>query len=232
MKEDMTYNEVDNRKNEIKSFVNEIKNKNAINNADEEFFIYISKHIIFFKFLYFGCQRKIYFKIIISDLYYFIISILENKTRYMYLNERSIIENYTRLLINKSVESDHITENSFKELKENFKNIITDTDYSLIKSEYSISCSYIHGGNALEENLSFYYDECLKKDVKMKDISKYYTRIEKIINCFDLILIQEYSEFVSGCFHRKKTLLKYLLGEKKIELLFKSLSLRKNNLLI
>ena len=52
----------------------------------------------------------------------------------MYLNERSIIENYVRLIVNKNVESDHVTENVFNELKnQTYKYNFTDEEYSLIK---------------------------------------------------------------------------------------------------
>lgn len=61
-------------------------------------------------------------------------TILTEQIRYMYLNERSIIENYVRLIVNKNVESDHVTENVFNELKnQTYKYNFTDEEYSLIK---------------------------------------------------------------------------------------------------
>lgn len=80
----------------------------------------------------------------ISDYFNLIISIIEGKSRYIYVNERSIIENYMRLILQKSIESDHITRNCFQELQENrYGFTISNKDFSLIKSEYVTCCSYI-----------------------------------------------------------------------------------------
>jgi hypothetical protein len=119
--EDMTYNEIETCKKEIKKFITDIHNIKGYNlnikTYDEEFFVIVSKHIIFFKYLLMGNTAVFYFKSIISDLYYYIDSILKLEVRYMYLNERSIIENYTRLITNISIIGAHVTENSFHILK-------------------------------------------------------------------------------------------------------------------
>lgn len=228
MNKDITYSEIESVKSSINEFIKKISEiaeseDYKLDQNDKEFFIFISKHIIFFKYLYFGMNEIYFFKVIISDLYYYILSIVKRETRYMYLNERSIIENYTRASTYIFVEQDHVTENLFKLLKEKeylFK--FTDNDYSLIKDEYTTSCGYIHGGDILNSSLVFAFNECISNKEEIENKNKYYLRIRNIMKIYDKILISTYSEKISGCFHRKKSLLKYLVGEECVELLFKA----------
>lgn len=229
MKEDMTYNEIDSCKSEIKAFLTNIHNMReydlTIETYDDEFFTVISKHIMFFKYLYLGNNHVFYFRILISDFYYFIISILKMEVRYMYLNERSVIENYTRLITNISVNNDHVTENSFKILKTKSDSRNFDVNnYALLKNEYATSCGYVHGSDIIEKNLSFVFNECINNHCSIEERTKYYERIKKLLRYLDNLLIYEYSEFISGCFHRKKALLEYLLGSKCLETLFNELN--------
>ena len=95
-----------------------------------------------------------------------------------------------------------------------------EDDYSLIKDEYNTSCGYIHGSRLLNDNLSYFLSECLENNKFTKDPSKYYKRIIKIFKTYDKMLISEYGGSISGCFHRQKTLFRYLLGHECCELLF------------
>ena len=55
--------------------------------------------------------------------------------RYMYVNERSIIENYMRAIMGVSLEYSHITETVFQEMHyKSFQCDFTDAEYSFIKS--------------------------------------------------------------------------------------------------
>ena len=89
-----------------------------------------------------------------------------------------------------------------------------------LKNEYVTSCGYIHGGNILDDTLAFVFNECMSNTKFIKDTSKYYKRITKIFRIYDKMLISEYGEDISGCFHRRKTLLKYLLGNDCYNLIF------------
>lgn len=225
VKDDITYNEVDARKIEIEKFIEYIKGMDfkhfSIEKYDEVFFIYISKHIMFFKYMSFGTFNERYYKVLISDCYYFILAILKVEKRYMYLNERSIIENYIRLIVDISVENDHVTENSFIKLKSRKEKYnVTDDEYSLIRSEYVEACGYVHGASSIDETLSYVFDECINNKFALKDRAKYYDRIKALLKSFDRMLIIEYAEIISGCFHRKKAVLEYLLGKKEVDLLF------------
>lgn len=224
--DDMTYTKLISIKKDINIFLENLilfskQYNHTITQSEKDFFIFLSKHIIFFKYLYLYAEQRYILKVIISDLYYYIISILKNETRYMYLNERSIIENYTRMVMRTSVEKDHITSNIFDLLKEKkFYFDFTNDDYSLIKSEYTTACGYIHGSDMLKEHLSFIFEECLENK-PIKNINNYYDVMKKIFHIYDKMLISEYGYIINGCFHREKTIFKYLLGQKCLDLLFK-----------
>ncbi|MGL5330091.1 MAG: hypothetical protein ACRDD7_12550 [Peptostreptococcaceae bacterium] len=228
MKNDMTYSELALIKSNISTFVEKIHEiskelGNELNQEDKEFFRFISKHIIFFKYLYGGMGETYFFKVIISDFYNYIFSIIKNETRYIYLNERSIIENYTRAVVRKTVEEDYVTINLFETMKSiEFLFDFKDDDYCLIKDEYKTSCGYIHGSDILNDSLVFVLEEYLDSKNTIKHMNRYYDRIRKILKVYDKMLISQYSESISGCFHRKKTILEYLLGNECLEILFKA----------
>ena len=103
----------------------------------------------------------------------------------------------------------HIKENTFDKLKEKF-NLQNDI-FSLIKEEYSTSCKYIHGGEILKSELLFYFLEFLKKENEIFRDLKYYKRIIKMLNIYDNLILKKDEEFINGVFHRRKTLLKFLI---------------------
>jgi hypothetical protein len=224
---DMTYEELKSIKSNIITFISKLNEisiefNQELNQSEKAFFIFISKHIILFKYLYEGMGKMYFFKVIISDLYYYILSIIKNETRYIYLNERSIIENYTRAVVRKTVEEDHVTENLFTKIKNmEFSFDFKEEDYALIKSEYVTSCGFVHGSSILEGDLAFILDECLENSKFIKDINKYYERIRKIFKTYDKMLISQYGDIISSCFHRQKTIFEYLLGEECLDLLLK-----------
>ena len=226
MSRDITYSKLEKIKYDIKEFNDKLESiavslGNKLTQEERDFYTFISKHIILFKYLYNGMDNQYFFKVIISDLYYFILSILKGETRYVYVNERSIIENYTRAITRKTVEEDYVTENLFLTMKSiQFPFDFTENDYALIKNEYKTSCGYIHGGNILNDSLVSVLEECLENTILIKDINKYHNRIKKLFKIFDKMLICEYGEYISCCFHREKTIFKYLLGEDCLELLF------------
>lgn len=232
MNNDISYNENKQCKQEIENFINHISNidflKLDLKQYDCDFFAFISKHILFFKYLNLTDLENNYLKTIISDFYYYIISILKDEIRYMYLNERSILENYTRLITKTSINSDHVTQNSFDALKTFSNNLGYDiSEYSLLHSEYTTSCGYVHGSEKLTHALSYVFDDCINHPAQINKRSNYYNRIKKVITYLDKLLIHKYPDFISGCFHRRKTLLSYLLGEQNVDLLFNSIDKKK-----
>lgn len=229
MKSDMTYVLVDYEKANVHNFLCRIdeysKKENIIlEDSDKNFFAMIAKHIIFLKYFVLSFEKRSkekYVNIIISDLYFLVISLIKMEERYVYVNCRSIIENSIRMFTGVSVKEKLFTKDVFEEIREN----IGVNDYSLLRSEYRVACNYIHGGDLLEDNLAFVLDECFE-DSKMsqKEKNAFYTRMCKLIKIFDREMIKHYTERINGCFHRKKSLMRYLIGEENVDLLFEILS--------
>jgi|GEM_PF-851187 hypothetical protein len=229
MNDDMTYQEVRLLKSNIQEFIREIrkiayKHNFDIQQNDINFFTFIAKHIIFFKYIISSHQQPYYYKVLISDFYFLILSIIKNEIRYVYVNERSIIENYLRDIMQTSVQDNHITDKVFEEFRDKtFKCPFSKIEYSKIKNEYIDSCGYIHGSTILNDNLAFVLGECENKTFDSIKRNKYYARVQTIIGIFDKLLVSEKALYISGCFHRKKTILEYLIGRDKVNILFKIL---------
>lgn len=227
MIEDTIKAEISYLKSEVESLIGALKSiasqKNRIiNSGDENFFAYIAKHIIFFKNLYLYSEKRYQYKVMISDLYFYMLSLITNEVRYVYVNERSIIENYTRILMNTTTKENHVTEKMFVQMKEKYN--ISEDDYSLIKCEYKTSCGYFHGGNILEQNLVFVFKKCLNIDKGIEKRNLYYERVIKVIKIYDKLLISNSFNQIDGVFYRRKSILKYLLGSKNLEYLFSKLN--------
>ena len=163
-------------------------------------------------------------KVLISDYYNYIVSIIKNEHRYMYVNERSIIENYTRWIMSTEVETNYITTQVFDNLKKQTN--ILDSEFALIKSAYANSCGYIHGSKLLNDNLAYVFKECITNDLEIRNINSYFANIVKVIKIYNRIIIMTYPNLIDECFFRRKSVLKYLLGDELLELLFKTLKNR------
>lgn len=229
----MTYQEISNIKININEFLVEVQKISRqfgfkYLQFDNDFFSFIAKHVIFFKYLYVGQKNGYFYKVLISDLYYLVLSILKNERRYMYVNERSIIENYMRVIMCISLQDNHITEKIFKEMhRKNFECDFSDDEYSLIKNEYSTSCAYIHGGDILNDSLAYVFNECMCPEFKDMERRKYYIRFQNVLKIFDKLAISSDALYISGCFHRKKSIMQYLVGKEQVDLLFRILDSNK-----
>ena len=96
-------------KEDINKFIEELEK----NSKDK---IPLTDNILFFKELYRFDKSKYFLEVLVSDIFSYIISIINGEKRYIFLNERSIIENYIRYLM----KEDYIKENTFDKLKEKF----------------------------------------------------------------------------------------------------------------
>lgn len=220
-----TLSEIREMKSQIKSVVEKLKSISSeqqieIKEIDIEFLHFILKKILFFKnlYLYWDNEKsKQKIKNIVSDLFFLIFSIFESKERYSYLNIRSIIENFARLIVFKnSLEDEHITKVILAKQKEK----ISEEDYSFIVSEYRICCEYIHGGTRIDSTLILLIQEYFSKNKLTENRNKFYERLIKLIIIYEKVIITEFPNHVSGIFHRRKEILKFLIGDKNLELLF------------
>lgn len=225
--DDMTYQKIKEAKNSIEEFVCKIKSISIENNFDftqydRDFFSFISKHIIFFKCLFiWNGTNKYFYKVLISDFYYFILSIIKTEKRYVYVNERSIIENYMRIIMKNSLCYGYVTAKSFTQLRQKkFNCFFSDSEYSLIRSEYTTACNFIHGGNVLNDSLIYDLQECMNNNFPISKRKEYYNRLIRTLKIFDRLLISENAIYINGCFHREKSFLGYLIGSQQVDLLF------------
>mgnify|MGYP000898811656 CR=1 FL=1 len=218
---DLIKYEMNTVKDDIAIFIQELqliatKYKLDIIQLDTDSHRLISKYIIFFKYLYLGNTNIKYYKNLISDLYYIILSVLKGEIRYFYLNMRSVIENCIRCISGIALENNHITSYVFDSVKNKF----SLGDYSFIKNEYAISCNYIHGGNLLDNSLASVLKTCLPKSLNKRVKSRCYENISKILNLFIKVIVEENIAYVDKCFYKKKYLLGYLIGKDKVDLIF------------
>ncbi len=225
MKNDMTYNLIDCEKNNISNFLVEIdefskKERIILDESDMNFFCMVAKHIIFLKYFVLSLEKRNeikYLNIIISDLYFLVLSLVKMERRYIYVNIRSIIENSMRMFVDISVEKNFST----KDIFERVRGKIGENDYRLLRSEYRVACNYVHGGNLLENNLAFVLNECFENcRMSRKEKNDFYARMCKLIKIFDREIVTHYTEAVNGCFHRRKSLMEYLIGKRNVDLLF------------
>jgi len=216
-------------KNEIKICIKELENISSKNNnilveADKNFFSFILKKILLYKKLgkYWSNKKYLFsFKVIVSDLFSLIFTVIEKKERYCFLNERSIIENFTRILVSVSIEEDYITKNVLEKLKKK----LTFKEISFINNEYDISCGYIHGSDILSETLiSIFSDNLLVKNNKSFSSNKrkcsFYLRIIKLLSIYEKLLINKYPNEIDGIFFKEKDIFEYLTNKNSLELLF------------
>lgn len=208
-------------KKEIKDLISFLEEKyRKLDKREENFIIFLSKHIIFFK-NFSDLENNFEIRLLISDFYYFIISYLNLEARYVALNLRSIIENYIRLLLNKVSEEYHIEYNSFIELKNIYN--LSENDNSLIYDTYVKSCRYIHGGKVLKETLKLDIEN-FKENGSDKMIDSF-EAIEKLLKTMDKLLMR--NEFIliliERDFHRKTRLINVLLGKEIFNIFSKNL---------
>ena len=223
---DITFVELDRIKCHICNFLNIISQRNKLNDyqqIDKDFFSFIAKHIVFFRYLYNNDEDTHFYKALISDLYCLILSIIQNNIRYIYLNERSIIENYMRAIMQEKIKDNQVTTLLFKEMNEQLQQIqdvnFTKDDFSKLKNAYRTSCNYIHGGNLLNDNLVFVLEEYDNMSFSLSDRKSFYLQVQTVFKIYDKILIYKQNEYINLCFHRKKSILEYLLGKKYTDFL-------------
>ncbi|HFI0633821.1 TPA: hypothetical protein ACGO2G_000279 [Streptococcus suis] len=179
--------------------------------------VYLLKQIIFFKMLSLASQDDItkgFYLKIVSDLYYIIDCLQKKQVRYFYFNVRSLLENYLRLLMKTTTENNHITNEVFRKFKEKFSTItnqqfiLHEEEFSLIKSEYSTACEFVHGGEVIKDSLVFVSDDfIIPDDFSRKNKCE---KIRTILKIFNRLLLHEAYEDIDSTFHRKKTILEYL----------------------
>ena len=77
-------------KEDINKFIEELeknsKDKIPLTDNEKNFFKFLAKHILFFKELYRFDKSKYFLEVLISDIFSYIVSIINGEKRYIFLN--------------------------------------------------------------------------------------------------------------------------------------------------
>ncbi|WP_336153929.1 hypothetical protein [Bacillus sp. 204(2023)] len=213
------------RKKEIDDLIDYIEDYNqktfskTIDNDSKDFYRFVSKQLVFFKYILNAYPNSYFIKVLISDFLSLILNDLKNERRYYYLNQRSIIENYVRLLVEDETYITHVTKQAFLDLQAKYASDITERDYGKIMNEYKIACSYIHGGEYLKKHLVNSFEECLqiKPKISKRKRKNQIGQFIDLINILNNLFLIHKAEEIDSSFHRSKLVLKYLMGTKYVE---------------
>lgn len=224
----MKYVEVKLRKEEINNLIKYIEDYvfktkgSTIDNRTKEFYRVISKQIIFFKYILNAYPQTYFIKVVISDFLSLILNDVKLETRYYYLNQRSIIENYIRMILKDEQYVTHITSKSFLDLKQQNQSNLSEKEYNKIVNEYKIACSYIHGGNFLKDYLVSNFEECLESKTKISERKRksQITQFIDLISILNRLFLITNTEEIDSSFHRSKVTLEYLMGKQYIDLFY------------
>ena len=200
----------------IKLYSEEIDGE-VLEQRDQEFYRFIAKQIVFFKKILITYPKSYFVRVLISDLYSLIINDIKKEKRYYYLNQRSIIENYIRMIVKNEENNSHITRKSFLDLKEH--NPIKESEYGKLMNEYKIACSYIHGGEKMSEYLVTNFEESIKLSttISQRQRKNQIYQFTDLINILNGLFLSNNYEDVDSAFHRSKVVLKYLMGNNYLE---------------
>lgn len=226
---DLTRGEIDELNNNMDSFQRYInsycKDQNiTLSQATNSFLRFWAKHIIFMNYLKEYDYIKWHCRIsgIISDMFFFSASIILNQKRYMYLNLRSFIESFMRLLLNEEIENGQITRKAFEKFRLVYKNdILNADDFSIIKSVYQESCVAIHNplfeGNDLAKGIRDCLEYRCGAGGRYTVMGKNFNNVITVTSIFIKLLIYKYKDQINGAFHRRKRLMAKLVGDKMVE---------------
>ena len=111
MKNNLSLFELNAVKEEITSFLKkleELDNNGFLSEqSNKDFIMFLAKKIMFLKYLY-QADVKYTLAVLISDFFFLILSIIKSEIRYIYLNERSIIENFTSYIMEVPLEDSYV----------------------------------------------------------------------------------------------------------------------------
>lgn len=208
---DLTLRELVDIKLEINSFIeSEFDTHYELQKNNLRF---VLKKVVFLKYMTRQLGEDFRFQALTSDIIYLLSSIKKGETRYYYFNLRSIIEQALRIINN--IDSTNTLTNS--DIMEKTKDLI-DTynvaiNLDIIKDEYTTSCLYVHGNKNASMELAEIYQNCFE-DKEIENLTQKLNVLVKLFKeLFDLILISQNS-LVDAAFHRRKSILKFLIGEK------------------
>lgn len=213
---DPTFEELRRVKEEIHSFVTEVFNPTSEHMRN--YFVSICKKIVLLKYLVRQLPLDYRYRALLSDLFYILNSVERGEIRYYYLNVRSIIEQSMRIVADIE-DNDTITNTELMEkvnfVKDNL-NHVRFINTNIIQDEYSKACLYVHGNSNAQMELADYYINIFRE---AKSIEKLETKLNQLVallkSIFSLLIISK-STMVDAAFHRRKSILRYLISDDNI----------------
>lgn len=208
---DLTKKELIDIKNEVNSFIESEFSK--LSELEKNHIRFVLKRVVFLKYMLRLFNGNYKYQALTSDIMYLLSSIKKGETRYYYFNLRSIIEQSLRIINN--IDSTNTLTNT--DIMEKTKGLIDNYKVSInldiIKDEYTTSCHYVHGNKNASMELAEIYQNCFE-DKEIENLTQKLNVLVKLLKeLFELILISQNS-LVDAAFHRRKSILKFLVGEK------------------
>lgn len=146
--------------------------------------------------------------LLISDLLDLIRYTILGYERPFSLIERSIIENYIRLIQKQYLDNNHITLAVIESFHSDYKFAITDTEYSLIRTVYADTSKSIHG--AINSDVLQYIDQHFSEKDSFSKTEKDFQRMNKVIKTLNYCFAIKFKYEMYNTFFRQVTVLEYL----------------------
>ena len=186
----------------------------------------IAKGIILFKriFMKKDTAYSHYSECLISDVLSLVHAYGIKSQRLYYTTYRSLIENFTRVLLGYDNANDTGVRNMFRELRNRYEDTGKDfLDY--LEGEYGKCCNVIHSNIKADIQLYSYYENIVSSDeMDEKTINACVNALNTFCNKAKMFMIENIPQLVNDSFYNHKELLAFLIGkenylklEKKID---------------
>ena len=218
------YRDVDLYKEDIDNFLKFVKED--VGNISENQLRSIAKGIILFKRIFIQ-KNPVYFlysECLISDVLSLVHGCVVISLRLYYTTYRSLIENFTRVLLGYDNTNDTGVRNMFKELRDQYEDTGKEfIDY--LEGEYGKCCNVIHSNIKANLQLYSYYEDIVSfDDMNEKAISFCVYALNTFFNKAKEFMIENTSQLVSDSFYYHKELLAFLIGKENYSKLEKKIN--------
>lgn len=218
------YRDIELCKEDINSFLNFVKKD--VGNISESQLRSIAKGIILFKRIFMQKDPAYfhYSECLISDALSLVHACGIKSQRLYYTTYRSLIENFTRVLLEYDNSNDTGVRNMFKELHGQYENGGKDfIDY--LEGEYGKCCNVIHSN--IKANLqlySYYEDIVLSDEMNEKTINYCVNALNTFFNKVKEFIIKNIPQLLNDSFYNHRELLAFLIGKENYSKLEKKIN--------
>lgn len=207
------YRDIELCKEDITSFLELVQED--VGNVSESQLRSIAKGIILFKRIFMQkdtiCSH--YSECLISDALSLIHACGMKSQRLYYTTYRSLIENFTRVLLGYDNANDTGVRNMFKELRDQYEDAGKEfIDY--LEGEYGKCCNVIHSNIKADLQLYSYYEDIVSTDeMNEKTINSCVNALGTFCNKAKVFMVENIPQSVNDSFYNHKELLAFLIGK-------------------